>query len=85
MADETKEVERVYQEFWKGIVENNGELDLEQVKKELFDFWQVMERVPKVYMHITGGHVSKILTDPGVVMSLADDFYSERESDEWVK
>ena len=76
----SSEVERVYQDFWKPLVERDGIVDMEQVKKELFDFWQVMDRVPKVYCHITGGQVSKILTDPEVVNALADDYYGDQES-----
>jgi hypothetical protein len=72
-----QEIERVYQEFWKSLVEPSGWLDKELIKKELFDFWQVMERVPKVYNHVTGGQVSKILTDPDVVKALADDYYND--------
>lgn len=68
-----KDIEQVWQEFWKPIVEKDGVLDLEQVKKELFDFWQAMQSVPKVYCHVTRDAVSKILTDPDVVISIADD------------
>ena len=70
------DVERVYQEFWKPIVERDGVLDVEQVKRELFDFWQAMQRVPKVYCHVTGDQVSKMLTDAEVVCNLADEHYS---------
>ena len=77
---QSTDVERVYQEFWKPIVEIDGKLDVQQVKQELFDFWQVMERVPKVYCHITGDQVSNMLTDVDVVCSLADDYYSRQES-----
>lgn len=51
--------EETYQNFWKLIVEKNGELDLEQTKKELHDFHFVMEQVSKVYDTLTGGQLSK--------------------------
>lgn len=75
MSDQ--EVERVYREFWAPIVEADGRLDIEQVKRELYDFWQAMQMVPKVYCHITGNRVSKILTDSNVVCSLADEYYAQ--------
>ena len=76
----TSEVEKVYQDFWRPIVERDGCVDMEQVKKELFDFWQVMQSVPKVYCYITDNQVSKILTDPDVVCNLADEYYRKQES-----
>jgi len=71
-----EEVEKVYEDFWRDILEKDGILDMQQLKKELFDFWQVMQNVPKVYDHVTGGKVSKILTDPKVVCDLADELFS---------
>jgi hypothetical protein len=52
-------VERVWQEFWKPIVAPDGTLDVEQVKRELFDYHTTMENVPLVYDEITGGRISK--------------------------
>ena len=76
-----KTVEEVYQEFWVDIVG----LDLndhEQVKKELCDFSQLMDNISKVYCHITGDQISKPLTDPDVVCSVADGHYQELYSDD---
>lgn len=70
-------VEEVWNTFWKDIVCPNGELDVEQVKKELYDFYVVMESVPKVYCHVTGGKIGKILTDPDVVIAAANDKFEE--------
>ena len=53
------EVEKVWQEFWRDIVcDENGNINLEQVKKELCDFHFMMNEVPKVYSEITGGMLS---------------------------
>lgn len=51
--------EETYENFWKLIVEKDGEVDMEQVKKELHDFHIVMNEVSKVYSHLTGGQLSK--------------------------
>lgn len=77
------EVEQDYQDFWKGIIERDGVIDLRQLKLELSDFRTVMRGAAKVYDHVTGGQVSKPNTDPNVVCSLADDHYRKcHEEDE---
>jgi len=72
------EVEKEYQEFWKEIIEKpDGSIDKEQLKKELFDFSQLMINASKVYCYITGDAISKVNTDPDAVIRCADD-YNER-------
>jgi hypothetical protein len=52
--------EEIYDDFWKAIVEDeNGVLNLDQVKRELADFRMVMEEVRSVYSWITDGRMSK--------------------------
>jgi hypothetical protein len=43
--------------------------ELEQVKSELYDFHTLMQNVTRVYCEITGGQISKPLTDPEAVIS----------------
>jgi len=78
--------EITYNTFWKGIVEKDGKLDLELVMRELHDFRIVMGNATLVYDHVTGGRITKLLTDPNAVCSVADDHYAalygERESPE---
>lgn len=63
-------------EFWKPIVENeDGTINIEQVKKELSDFSFVIEQVPKVYCAITGDLLSKCMYDANTVISAAEDHY----------
>ncbi len=84
MSEDTERdpVDVVFEEFWSLIlIDDQGDIDLDQVKKELFDFWQVMQEVPKVYCHITGNQVSKILAKAEVVISLADDSYAKCAKD----
>lgn len=65
-------------QFWSGIVTNpDGSLNEEQVWKELHDFHFLLSNVPLVYDHVTGGRASKIMTDPDVINSLADEFYGD--------
>ena len=68
-------VEKIYNEFWKPIIEENGTVNLKQVKKELYDFYMVINEVSKVYCIITGSQVSKPLTSADTVIALADEYY----------
>lgn len=69
--------------FWEPIVTKNGVLDLEQVKLELHDFYVAMQEVPKVYCHITGNRLSKILYDASVVIKAADNHYDQMYTDDY--
>lgn len=49
----------VYEDVWKSIVENeDGTLNVDQVKRELSDYAGLLDEVPKVYMEISGGRIS---------------------------
>ena len=72
-----KEVQACWEEFWVLIVAPGGVLDVEQVKKELYDFRGLMDGAAKVYDHVTGGRISKVLTLPSVVIAVADDVVTE--------
>ncbi len=68
--------ETIWQEFWKPIcTKESGEVDLEQIKKELADFYFAMQEVPKVYCHITGNKLSKIMYRAETVIEAADRHY----------
>lgn len=69
------DVEQVYQEFWKDIIcDADGNIDVEQIKKELCDFYKMIQEVPKVYCEVTGGMLSKCLYDAETVL----DYFRER-------
>ena len=70
-------VDSVYEYFWKPLVEPDGVVDFEQVKKELFDFYHAIHNVPIVYEYVTCGRVSKINTDAKYVIALYDDCVSD--------
>lgn len=75
MAETTApaDYEKNYDEFWKGLIEKDGHVNLDQIKRELFDFHTLMRNAGEVYCHVTGSQVSKVNTDPAVVTSIADD------------
>lgn len=70
--------EKTFREFWEGIVcLPDGSLNVDQVKRELHDYKVVMDNATTVYMHVTGGKVSKLNTDADVVCNLADESYEQ--------
>ena len=63
-------VEQCWKEFWEPIVG----YDLEEIKKELYDYRNLLNSVPKVYDHITGGVASKPNINAEVIINLSDDY-----------
>jgi hypothetical protein len=55
---EQKTYQQVYEEFWKPIVETEGQLDKDKVMRELSDYRFLLQEVPKVYCHVSGGVIS---------------------------
>ena len=69
------DVEQVYQDFWKDIIcDDDGNIDVEQLKKELCDFYVMIQEVPKVYYEVTDGTLSKCLYDAETVL----DYFREK-------
>lgn len=77
------EVNKDYEIFWKDIVEKNGLIDIEQVKKELYDYHVMMNEVSKVYDSITGGRISKPNTASHHVISYADEAINAAYDEGW--
>ena len=70
-------VESVWKGFWKDIVTKNGEIDLERIKRELFDFYNVMQDVPRVYDRITNGKMSYITYKAEAVLQVVEEARDE--------
>lgn len=68
-----------YDEFWKGIIEKDGVVDMEQVKKELYDFHFMLQEVPKVYCELTGYRISKTNTYAFEVIREAENYFENRD------
>lgn len=56
---EDLDYKRVYEEYWKDLVETDGQLDKDKVMRELSDYRFMLEQVPKVYCHVSGNRISK--------------------------
>lgn len=74
----TCEPQEGWDNFWKDIlVLPDGSIDVEQLKKELADFSQLIRNVPEIYMTATGGMISNPLTTQDAVLSVIGDYLSE--------
>lgn len=70
------EVEQVYQDFWRFIIEKkDGSMNLDQLKLELYDYYQAIQNVTKVYEEITAGRFTKLNTDPQHIIDAAEERY----------
>jgi hypothetical protein len=77
-----KDYEQTYDEFWKDIVEDgNGNLNIDQIKRELHDFRLVMKNTSKIYDQLTFGRYSKPLTRPEYIISTVEEIYSQRDEE----
>ena len=67
-------------EFWKDIVCNeDGTVNIEQLKKELCDFSLMIGEAPKVYSAETGGMLSKQTYYADTVISVFNERYGEKD------
>ena len=62
------------EKFWASIVAPDGELIVEQVMRARADYSALVSRVSKVYMHITGGRMSKTSYTAEGVIEVADEY-----------
>jgi len=70
--------EKIYNDFWKEIVETTkGRLKRDQVKRELSDYAELIQRVCIIYDSITGGTLSKPSYDTSVVLAYANDYMNK--------
>ena len=72
------EVNRVFETFWMPLLgDGNGGVDMEQVKRELYDYRIVLREVSLAYDAITGGKFSKPNTAHEYIIDAADEYYSK--------
>jgi hypothetical protein len=74
-----EDYEEYYEKYWKDIIEKGGKINLDQVKRELFDYSFLMDQASKVYCEVTNGLLSK-------TTYFADTIIAEYEDDltKWV-
>lgn len=78
MVDE-EERNRIWVEFWLPILRGkDGQPNLEAIKNELADYYFMLQEVPKVYSHVTGGRFSNPDCKSETINAASDDHYEER-------
>lgn len=83
MSD-SEEIEygEIYEHIWRDIVQRpDGTLDEDQVKRELYDYYNLILQAGEVYSHVTGGVLSKLNYTAGTVISAADEH--QRQRSDW--
>jgi hypothetical protein len=69
-------------EFWKEIIYKDGKIDEEQVLKELADHYFMLEQIPIVYCHATGGLLSKQMYYASAVNGVITDYINRSIEEE---
>lgn len=71
------DVNQVFEEFWRPLLcDGDGNIDLEAVKLELYDYRIVLQEVSKVYDHITNGKFSKPNTAHEYIIDAVEEHYN---------
>ena len=73
-----RDYKKDWEEFWKGICTNDGEVDLEQIKKELSDYHFLLEELPKLYSDLTLGLLSKQNYDAATIIQIHNEKFDCR-------
>lgn len=74
----SKSPEDIWNEFWRSLcTKEDGLIDLEQIKKELADYYYILDQVPKVYEEVSGGTLSK----PNYPATTVIKYYEDRVND----
>lgn len=71
------DIEEEFETFWTSIIMENGKLNLDQLKKELYDYSMLLQNIPQIYDEVTGGKISKPNTSPLEVIASFNDFVNE--------
>jgi hypothetical protein len=66
-------------DFWKNIIYTNGKIDEEKAMKELSDYYFMLDQVPKVYMAVSGGELSKPNYYADTIIDFLEDRYFDKE------
>ena len=78
-----KEIEKIYNNFWKEIIENeDGSLNKLQIMKELCDYYHIMHNCSWAYDLMSCGMISKPYTDFDAIRRLFNETYINKE---WAK
>jgi hypothetical protein len=75
-----KDVEKCFDEFWKEIIcDNSGNINLDQIKKELFDYKNLMDSAREIICEVTDGILSYPNYPAETVLSLFEEKFIDKE------
>ena len=74
---EDPEMEEIWTKNWKHLLIKEGVLDLQQLKKELSDFTNILNEVRTVYCHVTGSTLSSSTYKSSYVIKQTEEHYKE--------
>ena len=78
--DKPKTYQEEYEDFWKGIVENeDGSLNKDQVMRELSDYSLVMDNCARAYCLMTNQRISKQNTMFFEVENIFNELFIDKE------
>ncbi|WP_437132782.1 hypothetical protein [Bacillus atrophaeus] len=70
-----------YETFWKQIIEDEkGNINKDQLMKELSDYKYLLDSIPSVYEEVTCNSVSKPFTDPQYVIDSHRNSFINKET-----
>jgi hypothetical protein len=74
----TAEALEEFEEVWKPLLcDGRGRLVRDRVIKKLYDYSFMLDQVPRVYMEVTGGRLSKPNHFASTIISEANDYQNE--------
>ncbi len=77
LLEQQREYIRKYNEYWKsGLEDKFGNINKEQLAKELSDYLNLMDNASKVYCHVTGDTLSYHTYNADTVIKVADDYFN---------
>ncbi len=76
---EERDYKKVYEDYWKDLVEKGGVLDKDAVMRELSDYEFMLDQVPIVYCEVTGNRISKPNTYAFEVINQFNELYENKE------
>ena len=74
--------EEYYNDYWKGILEKpDGSIDIEQLKKELYDYSEMEAKFSSLICYCTNGKLSKTNYTFDVYQLATDEAYENNSKD----
>jgi hypothetical protein len=72
-----QDYEKTYEKYWKDIVEEDGQINMDQIKRELADYRVLLQEVPRVYDELAG--FSKPHTRSQVIIDAVNERMIDKE------